>query len=73
MRHLFRHITLHCNYFGYFRSQKYLSRFRNLRAIVFVFGHLKMSSRHKLATSTAKLCNILYTNVYQFVDNFMFF
>ena len=59
MRHLSRHITLNCDYFGYFRSQKYLSRFQNLTAIVFVFGHLKMSSSQELATYTAKMCNIL--------------
>ena len=72
MRHLSRQITLHCDYFGYFSSQKYLLRFRNLTAIVFVFGHLKMSFSQELATCTAKMCNILYNNVYQCVDNFMF-
>ena len=73
MRHLSRHITLHCDYFGNFRSQKYLPRFRNLTAIGFVFGHLKMSSSQELATCTAKMCNILYKNVYLSVDNLMFF
>ena len=66
MRHLSRHITLHCDYFGYFRSF-------NLIAICFVFGHLKMSSSQVLARCTANMCNILYTNVYQCVDNLMFF
>ena len=73
MQHLSRHIMLHCGYFGYFRSQKYLPRFRNLTANLFVFGHLKMSSNQGLATCTAKMCNILYKNVYQCVDNVMFF
>ena len=54
MRHLSRHITLNWDYFGYFRSQKYLPRFRNLTAIVFALGHLKLL----LATYTAKMCNI---------------
>ena len=40
-RHL-KHITLNCDYFGYFRSQTNLPLFRNLTGIV--FGHLKMSS-----------------------------
>ena len=73
MRHLSRHITLNCDYFGYLRSQKYLPRFRNLTATVFVFGNKKMSSRQELATCTAKMCNILYTKLYQCVDNLMFF
>ena len=73
MRHLSRHITLHFDYFGYFRSPKYLPRFRNLTAIGFVFGQLKMSSRQELAKCTAKMCNILLKNVYQSVDNLMFF
>ena len=41
MRHLSRYITLNCDYFGYFRSQIYILRFRNLTAIGFVFGHKK--------------------------------
>ena len=32
-----------------------------------------MSSSQGLATCTAKMCNILYKNVYQCVDNLMFF
>ena len=73
MRHLSRYITLRCEYFGYFRSQKYLPRFRNLTAVVLVFGHLKMSSSQELATCTANMCNILYKHLYQCVDNLMFF
>ena len=73
MQHLSRHITLHCGYFGYLRSQKYVLRFLNLTAIFLVFGHLKMSSSQGLATCTAKMYNILYKNVYQCVDNVMFF
>ena len=73
MRHLSRHVTLNCGYFGYFRSQKYLPRFRNLTTIVFVFGHLKMSSSQELATDTAKMCSILKQVIYQCVDNLMFF
>ena len=30
MRHLSRHTTLNSGYFGYFRSQKYLPRFRKI-------------------------------------------
>ena len=44
MQHLSRHIALNYDHFGYFNSQKYLLRFQNLTAIVFVFGHFKMSS-----------------------------
>ena len=59
MRHLSRYITLNCDYIEYLSSQKYLPRFLNLTAIVFVFGHLKMSSSQDLDTCTAKMCNIL--------------
>ena len=32
-----------------------------------------MSSSQELVTCTAKMCNILYNNLYQCVDNLMFF
>ena len=67
MRHLSRHITLNCGYFGYFRSQNIFTE------IGFVFGHLKMSLYQELATCTAEMCNILYKDIYQCVDNLMFF
>ena len=59
MRHLSRYTTLNCDYFGYYRSQKYLPCFRNLTAVGLIFGHLQMSSTHELATCTTKMCNIL--------------
>ena len=42
MRHLSRHIKLNCGYFGYFRSQNDLPTLKQITAIVFVFGNLKM-------------------------------
>ena len=66
-------MTLNCEKKLCFRSQKYLLRFRNLTAIIFVFEHLKMSSSQRSAMCAAKMCNILYKNVYQCVDNLMFF
>ena len=73
MRHLSRHITLNCDYFGYFRSQKYLLLFRNLTAIVFVFGHLKSPPTRRLAMCIAKMCNILQQFIYHCIDHLMFF
>ena len=73
MRHLSRHITLNYGYFGYFRSQNIYRILEKFRAIVFVFGHLKMSSSQELVTCTAKMCNMLHKNIYQCVDNVMFY
>ena len=72
MQHLSRHITLHCDYFGYFRSQKYLPRFRNLTAIFVVFGHFKMSSSQGWPRVQLR-CVIYYTKMYTSVDNLIFF
>ena len=75
MRQLSKHITLNWDYFEYLLSRKYLPRFRNLIATVFVFGHLKMSSNQELDTCTTKMCNIyIYINkLHQCIDNLIFF